>query len=480
MACRCVYIQWVVAICEVIAPNTALRAAAENVDFALARDATPRGAAPYSSSSPSTTKTRPPSPFATITSANKTASRKEDHVARSCLFSSGCCQRHPISCRDTSRLRLAPAPASSGSCSGDSVYTRPGRTGSKYTAQYFHDTAGCAQWGAFHDTLANGLPAHQRKVTVLREPCSRAKSLLSHWQREFPPAHPIQRIKTLPQLVVYLKSNWPQITRTPWPENDAALHHYIVGWPQSWYVDRCTRILCYERIETELPAFCAARRRGESGDAPSAAAAAWSNASSAPGCAEIRSLYAEDARLHDTYCAAPRRGGRRELTESSATSVHESGNSSSSSSSSSSAIGPPTARRGLLEAGGCESTRRQVGILLVGLVGSSPRVHMEATRDLVHSFASRPLDPCAARSGGSACVVTVSDGHELSSLNILSVLGSAVAALGVVSTTPLARPSYLPHSAAFRTLPPPPSASPPLRGGLFQQHAAAATRRLWL
>ena len=67
---------------RVISPNTALRAAAENVDFALARVATPRGAAPYSSSGPSTTKTRPPSPFATITSANKAASGEEDHVVR--------------------------------------------------------------------------------------------------------------------------------------------------------------------------------------------------------------------------------------------------------------------------------------------------------------------------------------------------------------------------------------------------------------
>ena len=84
------------------------------------------------------------------------------------------------------------------------MYTRPGRTGSKWTTEYLAKAGKCAQWGAFHDVLAASLPRHQRKVTVLREPCSRARSLLSHWHREFPPAHAIQRVATLTQLASFL------------------------------------------------------------------------------------------------------------------------------------------------------------------------------------------------------------------------------------------------------------------------------------
>ena len=113
--------------------------------------------------------------------------------------------------------------------SGDSVYTRPGRT-TKVHGQYFHDTAGCAM-GCLSRHACKRPARAPAKVTALREPCSR-KVITQPLAARASPAHPIQRIKTLPQFVVYLKSNWPQITRTPWPENDAALHHYIVGWPQ--------------------------------------------------------------------------------------------------------------------------------------------------------------------------------------------------------------------------------------------------------
>ena len=181
----------------------------------------------------------------------------------SCSFASGCCNRHPISCRDTSRLRLVRDASCHSCCTGEHVYTRPGRVGSKFITQFLHDSdrsQRCAQWGAFHDVLAGALPAHQNKMTVLREPCSRAHSLLGHWHREFPTSHPIQQVKNISGLATYLRANWHLVTKRPWPERDASLHHFIVGWPQSWYVDRCTRVLCFESISTDLPRFCTARQ----------------------------------------------------------------------------------------------------------------------------------------------------------------------------------------------------------------------------
>ena len=37
------------------------------------------------------------------------------------------------------------------------------------------------------------------------------------------------------------QARWPNVTRTPWPEADPLLHHFIVAWPQSWCAshDKC-------------------------------------------------------------------------------------------------------------------------------------------------------------------------------------------------------------------------------------------------
>jgi hypothetical protein len=237
-----------------------------------------------------------------------------------CLWQTGCCNRHPISCRDTSQLKVASQPSTCpGCCAGEPVYTRPGRVGSKWTLEYLHGTEpGCAQWGAFHDVLASQLPAHQSKVTVLREPCSRARSLLTHWHQQFPASHPIQRVANMSQLARFMTTNWPQMMRRPWPMQDAALHHYIVGWPQAWYIDGCTRVLCFERVGAELHDYCAARRRGISAlntsstfETPQREAAKAKKGSdpgilAEPGCAEIRALFPRDAALHDRHCLGRR------------------------------------------------------------------------------------------------------------------------------------------------------------------------------
>ena len=195
------------------------------------------------------------------------------------------------------------------------VYTRPGRTASKSTTTYLHGAKGCAQWGAFHDVLAASLPRHQRKVTVVREPCSRARSLMHHWHTEFPRTHPIQHVHTLSELASFLRDHWSDVTKTPWPENDLARHHYIVGWPQAWYVDGCTEVVCFERLESDLRGYCAAQRQhtrwngtaaaaAAVGAAAAAAAAAHSTEQDRVGCAAIRELYAEDVKLHEQHCRA--------------------------------------------------------------------------------------------------------------------------------------------------------------------------------
>jgi len=174
-----------------------------------------------------------------------------------CTFASGCCHRHPISCRDASKLQL---PAAGRACNASSlqpVYMRPGKTGSKFVSTYLSSPGPrCAQLGPFHDTLASSLPRNAPKLAVLREPCSRALSLIAHWRAYFAPTHPVQRVASLADLATFLDSHWTQLTALPWPETDAARHHYIVGWPQSWYVDNCTRILCFDSLEPELERFC--------------------------------------------------------------------------------------------------------------------------------------------------------------------------------------------------------------------------------
>lgn len=67
-----------------------------------------------------------------------------------CTWASGCCQRHPISCRDSSYLKIEEpnscGNSTSGCCVGSPVYTRIGKTGSKNTTMFFASKGGCAQW----------------------------------------------------------------------------------------------------------------------------------------------------------------------------------------------------------------------------------------------------------------------------------------------------------------------------------------------
>jgi len=159
------------------------------------------------------------------------------------------------------------------------------------------------------------LPAHQAKVSVLREPCSRSRSLLRHWQAFFGPRHPVQAVRTLAQFATFLRAHWANITATPWPEHDADRHHYIVGWPQAWYVDACTSVLCFETLDADVRGFCsrdadaaAGRRRWQR---PGSVAGSrhgrghghsTSSADDERACEEIRALYVQDAALHDRHC----------------------------------------------------------------------------------------------------------------------------------------------------------------------------------
>ena len=411
-----------------------------------------------------------------------------------CSWASGCCQRHPISCRDTSRLFLAPAPTSTDQCVGAPVYTRPGRVGSKYTTQYLSDHGGqrCAQWGAFHDVLASALPAHQNKVTVLREPCSRAHSLLSHWHREFPPAHGIQRVRTLAQLAFYLRTNWERVMRRPWPEHDTQLHHFIVGWPQAWYVDGCTRVLCFERVSDELSAFCSARRTGgthpglgtrhlavlNATAAAAAAAAATAAAAAEAGCAEIRDIYAADSALYDHHCRRPTHHLRGPVVPATAVpaathrnfmQAHEatapsangtpsatvpidatmtpkapygtdtgSGTGSGVSRGAEAATAPLDA---LVSSGSTSADcGKRIAVLMMGLAGPAPQAHMRAAAALHQQL--------------SADAIAVGEAHEVETgLASLSLLGRALGALGVVSAVAhMPRPAYLPPTTLFKVL----------------------------
>ena len=192
---------------------------------------------------------------------------------------------------------------------------RPGKTGSKNVTSFLASTAsdGCAQWGVFHDVLAAQLPPTQAKVTVMREPCDRASSLLRHLHEFAPRAHPVHAVHTLSEFARFLEARWANVTRTPWPENDAMLHHYIVAWPQSWYIDACTHVLCYATpLRAPVHAYCAARRDGKHAPrraapevAASAAAASAAASADAEGCAAIRRLYREDWALYQAHCLSP-------------------------------------------------------------------------------------------------------------------------------------------------------------------------------
>ena len=105
-------------------------------------------------------------------------------------------------------------------------------------------------------------------------------------------------------MATFLAAAWPNVTRTPWPEADPLLHHYIVAWPQSWYVDECTEVLCYATpLRAPLQAFCARRGGGVGGGAallPSRRGAAVDP--DEEGCAAIRRLYDADWALYQRHC----------------------------------------------------------------------------------------------------------------------------------------------------------------------------------
>ncbi|KAL1526915.1 hypothetical protein AB1Y20_015606 [Prymnesium parvum] len=244
--------------------------------------------------------------------------RLKPPVGSPCTWASGCCHRHPISCRDSSHLLLEPSSrcggGTAGCCVGAPVYTRIGKTGSKNTTLFFARKAGtpCAQWQNFHDVLAATLPEHQNKVTVMREPCSRARSLLRHWHALFPSSHPVHRVKSLDDFATFLQAYWKDITTLPWPEADPERHHYIVGWPQSWYVDRCTRVLCFERLDSDLNEFCSSAARMSTSsvrsgqmvgrDSPKRTRKAMAGSDEAA-CARVRKIYAADTQLYHQHCS---------------------------------------------------------------------------------------------------------------------------------------------------------------------------------
>ena len=212
----------------------------------------------------------------------------------SCSFASGCCNRHPISCRDTSRLRLVRDASCHSCCTGEHVYTRPGRVGSKFTTQFLHDSdrsQRCAQWGAFHDVLAGALPAHQNKMIVLREPVH-AHSLLVIGIANSPRLIQFSRSKTFCRLFAC------KLHPSRSGHGLNAMHHCtILSSVAQSHVDRCTRVLCFELISTDLPRFCTARQ-GRSGKPRRCTPAAFSRASRAPG----RRLNSEEVALPFESC----------------------------------------------------------------------------------------------------------------------------------------------------------------------------------
>ena len=242
-----------------------------------------------------------------------------------CGWASGCCRRKPTECRDASHLRIAPAPshthclAGGGGgapcCAGTPVHMRIGKTGSKSTISQLSKTevSGCAQTAVFHDVLAAQLPPTQAKLTVMREPCDRASSVLRHLHEFAPPSDRVHAVRTLTGLAEYLQARWSNVTLTPWPETDPQLHHFIVAWPQSWYIDACTHVLCYATpLRAPVHAYCAARRDGKHAPrraapelAASAAAANAAASADAEGCAAIRRLYREDWALYQAHCLRP-------------------------------------------------------------------------------------------------------------------------------------------------------------------------------
>lgn len=254
----------------------------------------------------------------TAASSGRTVARRDrthsSTITGGCSWASGCCRRKPTECRDASHLRFAPRPTGCGTsvattaqqrcCTGTPVHTRIGKTGSKSTILQLVKAPGCAQTSVFHDVLIAQLPPTQAKLTVMREPCDRARSLIRHFHEFAPAGHPVHDVRSLAQLARFLAARWDNVTRRPWPKDDVDLHHYIVAWPQAWYVDGCTDVLCYTpHLRAPLQAYCAAR--GGGGGAAAAAVSTGANAAAdedAEGCAAVRKLYQADWELYQRHC----------------------------------------------------------------------------------------------------------------------------------------------------------------------------------
>ena len=90
---------------------------------------------------------------------------------------------------------------------------RIGKTGSKSTISQLSKTevSGCAQTAVFHDILAAQLPPTQAKLTVMREPCDRASSVLRHLHEFAPPSDRVHAVRTLTGLAEYLQARWSKI-----------------------------------------------------------------------------------------------------------------------------------------------------------------------------------------------------------------------------------------------------------------------------
>ena len=81
----------------------------------------------------------------------------------------------------------------------------------------------------------------------------------------------------------------------------------------------------------------------------------------------------------------------------------------------------------------------RVGILMGGLAGSSLEQHVSSARDALLSR--------------GAAVFAVGEASESAALAALpAVLGSSLSSLGLVSSTSVLRPSYLPPSVAFASI----------------------------
>ena len=209
----------------------------------------------------------------------------------SCSFASGAA-RHVWSCRDKSRLKLAApcarpvaAPHPRRRC------TRPG-PGSKNASLFFAARRGCAQYGLFHDTLARDLLPHQPKVVCARA-VPRARSLLGHRREYFGPT-PRCSAPPMDDFATFLGANWGAITATPWPSPTRCARTTLSAGRRAGAIDGCTRDLL-------LPPRSPAARRADALPPPRR------NRTAADGgsgwCGAVRRLYAEDAALHDAYCA---------------------------------------------------------------------------------------------------------------------------------------------------------------------------------